>query len=100
MKSGEVRLTPEARDYIREKGGALTLRSTLRHGCCGGRVELVKAEAEQPRFDAGFRSLSLDGVTVHAEEGLLEEFEGPIEVGLDRLMGLRSLYVSGTSSRM
>jgi len=100
MKASGVGLTPEARDYILEKGGALTLRSTLRHGCCGGRVELVKAEAERPRSEAGFRCLMLDGVTLHVEGGLLEELEGPIEVGLDRLMGLRSLYVSGTSSRM
>jgi hypothetical protein len=100
MKPAGVRLTPEARDYIREKGGALTLRSAPRHGCCGGRVELVKAEAERPRSEAGFRHVSLDGVTLHVEEGLLEELEGPIEVGLDRLMGLRSLYVTGTSSRM
>lgn len=100
MKPAGVRLTAEARDYILEKGGVLTLRSTLRHGCCRGRVELVKAEAERPRSEAGFRSLPLDGLTLHLEEGLLEEIEGPVEVGLDRLMGLRSLYVSGASSRM
>jgi hypothetical protein len=100
MTVSGVRLTPEARDYVREKGGALTLRSTLRHGCCGGRVELLKAEAERPRSEDGFRRLPLDELTLHVEEGLLEELDGPIEVGLDRLLGLRSLYVSGSSSRM
>ncbi len=99
--SPPVQLTAEAREYIREKGGSFMLRSTLRHGCCGGRVELVKAELGRPRSGTGFRKLPLEEeVVLFVEKGLLAELGQVVEVGVDRLLGLRSLYVSGTTSRM
>lgn len=96
----QVQVSSDARTYVQERGGALMLRSTLKHGCCGGRVELVKADPGRPRSDRGFRRIDLDGVTLFVEEGLLEELDQPLRVGLDRLMGLRSLFVEGATTRM
>jgi hypothetical protein len=47
-----VTLTPEALAYVRERGGALTVRPSPRHGCCGGTVDVPLAEVGPPA-DAG-----------------------------------------------
>jgi hypothetical protein len=95
-----VRITPEAQDFVQEKGGAVMLRSTLKHGCCGGRVELVKADLGEPRPAHAFRRVEMEGIVLFAEEGLLTDLGQPVTIGLDRFMGLRSLFVSGTDTRM
>lgn len=93
--SVSIDITPDAAEYIREKGGTVMLRSTLKHGCCGGRVELVKAEAGAPRPEDDFESFDLDGVTLYAERGLADDLDTPIRIGLDRLFRMRALYVEG-----
>ncbi len=95
-----IDITPEAADYIREKGGAVMLRSTLKHGCCGGRVELVKAEAGKPRPEDDFERFDIAGITLYAERGLADELHQPIRIGLDRLFKLRSLNVQGAPAQM
>jgi hypothetical protein len=95
-----VEVSPEAAEFVLAKGGALMLRSTLKHGCCGGRVELVKAEACAPEDDTAFDRFELDQVTLYAERGLFEGLNQAIHIGLDRLFSLRSLYVEGVPARM
>lgn len=101
-----VEVTPDAAEYIREQGGVVFLRSSLRHGCCGGRVELVRAEARAPTGgpvpdDRHARHVlpGHEGLALVAERGLLDELEGPIRIDLDRLLHLRSLRVEGAPAR-
>jgi hypothetical protein len=95
-----IDISAEAAAFVREKGGALVLRSTLKHGCCGGRVELVKAEPGAPRNERGFERFEVDGIVVHAERGLAADLGQPVRIGLDRLLGFRALYVEGAPARM
>ncbi len=98
MSAPAVTLTPEAAAYVRERGGALTLRRTPRHGCCGGTVALAIAEAGTPPDDADFAHRVLDApggpITLFTDPGL----DGLLRVGLDRLFGLASLYVEGAEA--
>jgi hypothetical protein len=95
-----ITITSDAVDYIHEKGGAVMLRSTLKHGCCGGRVELVKAEVGEPGDPALFERFETEGLTLFAERGLTADLGQPITIGLDRLLGMRGLYVEGADARM
>ena len=92
-----IDVTPDAADYICAKGGAFMLRSTLKHGCCGGRVELVKAEAGVPRPETDFEQFDVDGLMLYAERGLISDLGAPIRIGLDRLLGMSALYVEGAA---
>lgn len=97
-----VYLTPEAAAYVRQRGGALTLRHSPRHGCCGGTVALPLAEAVAPRDASGYSRREIDTdagpVLLFTAPGLAAH-AGPIRIGLDRLLGLAALYVeTGASS--
>lgn len=100
MDAPAVTLSPEAAAYVRERGGVLTLRRTPRHGCCGGTVALPIAEVGAPPDAAAFVRHDLDApggpLTLFVEPGLSE----PLCVGLDRLFGLRSLFVEGADATM
>ncbi|MEX2531805.1 MAG: CC/Se motif family (seleno)protein [Gemmatimonadota bacterium] len=98
MEAPAVTVTPEAATFARSQGGALTLRRTPRHGCCGGTVSLAVVEATAPADPAGFARHDLDDLTVYVEPGLTAS--GPLRVGLDRLFGLRSLFVEGAETTM
>jgi hypothetical protein len=95
-----VEIAPEAAAFVREKGGALLLRSTLRHGCCGGRVELAKAEVGRPPEDAAFDRFEIDGLLLFAEQGLLADLAQPVRIGLDRILSFRALYLEGVPAKM
>lgn len=88
-----IDIMPDAAEFIREKGGSVMLRSTLKHGCCGGRVELLKAEAGSPRPEEDFERYEVNGITLYAERGLADDVGKPIRIGLDRLFKMRGLYV-------
>jgi hypothetical protein len=95
-----IDISPDAAAYIREKGGMVMLRSTLKHGCCGGRVELVKAEVGEPNETESFDKFDVDGLALFVERGLIEDLDQPILIGLDKLFSMRSLFVEGAVARM
>lgn len=95
-----IDISPGAAAYIREKGGVVMLRSTLKHGCCGGRVELVKAETGEPIDAAPFDKFDRDGLELFVERGLIEDLNQPITIRLDNLLGMKGLYVEGADARM
>lgn len=95
-----ITITQDAAAYIREKGGVVVLRSTLKHGCCGGRVELLKAEVGALDDPESFERFDLDGLTLFAESGLTAELERPVSIGLDKLFGMKGLYVEGADATM
>jgi len=84
-------LSPEALAYVHERGGALTVRPSPRHGCCGGTVDVPLAEVGPPADAVGFALQERDGVRVYLSRDL--PAEPPLRVGLDRLFGLAALFV-------
>jgi len=86
-------LTPAARQWILDHGGAVTIRHSPRHGCCGGRALLPVADAMTPTDEAAYEREVIDGVTIHRARSLT----GPDVVTID-LAGFwrwRRLVVEG-----
>ena len=88
----DVALSPAARDWIREHGGAVTLRAAPRHGCCGGHAAVPVAEARVPAVLADFECKRLDGVEVYRAPGLSD---GPYRIELEGFGRWRRLAVQG-----
>jgi len=61
-----------ARDWIHRHGGALTLRPSPRHGCCGGTVAVPVAEARTPDRPADWMIEDAAGVRVYLAPELAE----------------------------
>jgi hypothetical protein len=95
-----IDISPDAAAHIREKGGMVMLRSMLKHGCCGGRVELVKAEVGKPNDTASFDKFDVDGLELFVERGLIEDLGKSVHIGIDELLGMKSLYVEGAEAKM
>jgi len=88
-------LRPEATAYLERHGSALTIRSSPRHGCCGGTVGVPVAEPGPPTDAAAFDAIERDGVRIYVERGLVTAEDEAITVGVDGFGPLRSLWVQG-----
>lgn len=86
--------------YLQRQGGALTIRSSPRHGCCGGTVAVPVAEAGAPRDAAGYQVEEREGVRVYLERELAAAVDGPVRVELEGFGPWRRLWVSGVEPRM
>ena len=96
----QVTLRAEATTYLERHGSALTIRSSPRHGCCGGTVGVPVAEPGPPGDASGFDAIESGGVRVYVERGLLTAEHEPITVGLDGFGPLRRLWVQGLDITM
>lgn len=88
-----VVLTREARDWLARRGGAVTLRRSRRHGCCGGGAGVAVADAGVPTQPESHHRLEVDGVFVYLAPELF-----PVDgctVRLEKLLGVRRLFVDG-----
>lgn len=87
-----IAISRRAREFIKRKGGAVTVRLSPRHGCCGGMASLAVADAIAPDDPQAYRRVEQDGLILFiapelADEGLIIDVEG---------WGLfRHLYVDG-----
>lgn len=95
----DIRFEPAAREYLSKHGDAVTLRGSLRNGCCGGTAFIPVAEPGPPREPDRYRTLVVDGVTVYIEAEMTGQAE-PIVIGLDSLWRWQRLRVDGTAIRM
>ena len=95
----EVSLDDEAAAHARREGGAITIRTSPRHGCCGGTVDMAVVDTAPPANPADFLEVERQGVTVFVARELAGPGATPVRVGLDRLLTWRSLYVEGAPSR-
>ncbi len=90
-----VTLTPAARDWVQRLGGALTLRASPQHGCCGGHAAVPMAEARVPEAREDYAVLVVEGVTVYLANALSE---GPYQVDLEGIWRWKRLVVEGAVS--
>jgi hypothetical protein len=86
--------------YLQRHGGALTIRSSPRHGCCGGTVAVAVAEAGPPRDAAAYQVEQVEGVRVYLERELRDAVDGPVRIDLEGFGPWRRLWVSGIEPRM
>jgi len=87
----KLRITPEARRWLEQRGGEVTVRPSPRHGCCGGMAEVPVAEARRPERPEDYDAFQVDGMRVYLARTL--EVAGPIELRLETLMGFGRLFV-------
>jgi hypothetical protein len=95
----EIRIEPAARAFLVAHGGAVTLRGSRRHGCCGGTAFVPVAEPGPPGDREGYSAHEVDGITVFLEPDVAPGPE-PLVVGLDELWRWQRLRVEGTAIRM
>jgi hypothetical protein len=95
----EIRIESAARKFLAAHGGAVTLRGSRRHGCCGGTAFVPVAEPGPPAEPARYRAHEVDGVAVFLERDVVAGPE-PLLIGVDGLWGWRRLRVEGTAIRM
>jgi hypothetical protein len=100
MKGPRILLEPGLVAYLAPLGEALTIRTTPRHGCCGGTVAVPVAEAGAPRDLTSYELTEQEGVRVYVERGLLGGAAGPITVGIDGVGRWRRLWVDGVEARL
>jgi hypothetical protein len=93
---GEIRIEADARRYLAGRGSAVTLRGSRRHGCCGGTAFVPVAEPGPPTAREGYRSVEVDGITVHLQSDVAIGSE-PLVIALDTLWRWARLRVEGTA---
>ena len=91
----KIHLADEARRWLAGKDAALTLRGSLKHGCCGGSARGPVAEASTPRETEKYERRTVDGIAVYLERPVPED--GELTVRVESLFGFRRLFVEGAS---
>lgn len=87
----DVRIEADARQWLASHGGAVTIRPSPRHGCCGGRAEVPVAEARRPDDRSGYQHQEQDGIEIYCAEQLNA---GPVlKVRLESLLGMKRLFI-------
>jgi hypothetical protein len=86
--------------YLRRHGGALTIRASPRHGCCGGTVAVPVAETGAPRDPTTYDVAECEGVRVYVAQDLLPHVAGPVRIEVEGLGPWRRLWVTGIDARM
>ncbi len=84
---------PGVAAHIAAHGGALTLRRSPRHGCCGGTASIPIAETRPPQDAASFCVWEQEGATIYLEKPLVGTL--PLALRLENLFGLKRLFIEG-----
>ncbi|MCC5858344.1 MAG: hypothetical protein JJT90_09330 [Ectothiorhodospiraceae bacterium] len=91
----EIRFSSDAREWLRGRHDAITLRISPRHGCCGGTAGVPVAEPGSPEDQAAFRRYDADGITVYLAPEL--EWEQAYTIRVEGFLGLKRLFVEGAA---
>lgn len=93
----DIRITPEAGRWILDHDGAVMLRLSTRHGCCGGTAMVPLAEPGRPNDEDGWRRERIDGVDVYLQDGV--RAEGAVTIELAGFWRWRRLVAQGLAIR-
>lgn len=99
-EQGRLQLTIDtgAIDWIRRHGGAVTLRQSPRHGCCGGAAMLPVAEARTPATPDDWIVRQIDDVTVYIDRELAAQAV-PLTIRAEGFGQWRRLFVETMGSQ-
>ena len=90
-----ITLTPAARCWALEHGSAITLRHSLRHGCCGGSARVPVAEIGEPVDPSQYLESVIDDVRIFRASSLAIDGATPITIDLAGLWRWRRFVVTG-----
>ncbi|MDZ7788451.1 MAG: CC/Se motif family (seleno)protein [Halofilum sp. (in: g-proteobacteria)] len=94
----QLAIDPGAVDWIQRHGGAVTLRQSPRHGCCGGTAMLPVAEARTPGKPDEWITRRIEDVTVHIDPELDAQAKS-FTIRAEGLRHWRRLFVETTYSQ-
>ncbi len=94
MTQPRIAISEQAKAWLHARGGALTLRHSPRHGCCGGSAALPVADPEAPRDAEGYERHRIDGLDVYVATDFAVGGQ-EIRVGLEGFWKWRRLTVDG-----
>lgn len=94
MTVPRIAIDEQTQAWIRQRGGALTLRYSPRHGCCGGSARLPVAEPQAPADPTGYDRHRLHGLDVYVAQDFAASGQ-PVRVCLDGFWKWRRLTVEG-----
>lgn len=89
-----IDIDSDAKAFIKQQGGVVTIRLSPRHGCCGGLANLAVAEARYPNDIQHFQHHIQDDISVYIAPELANE---NLRVGAEGWWKLRRLYVDGVA---
>jgi hypothetical protein len=87
-------VTDDARRHL--AGRALVVRTSVRHGCCGGQASLTVAEVGPPDRPDGYRTIDVDGLDVYIDRRLDaagEAWHGDWTIAVDGIRRWKRLVV-------
>lgn len=93
MTDVPITIADDARIWVAARGGALTVRSATRNGCCGGATGVPVVDAGKPKNTDGYGVIETDGVVVYLDPRIT--INSPLRVRLESFLGLRHLFVEG-----
>ena len=88
-----VQVDPDARAWLGKHDGALMIRPSPRHGCCGGQALVPVVERGQPRRPEDYRHLEIGGISIFLSRQL--PAAARLHVRLESLLGWKRLFVDG-----
>lgn len=100
MTGFQITLTDDARDFLAGHQNALTLRTSPRHGCCGGTVFLPIVEPGRTRGSEAWPVIEQDDIRIYVEPGLTVPAHTELRVDIDRLLLMTRLWIEGLPTSM
>jgi hypothetical protein len=88
--SSAIDIGSKALDFIKQRGGVLTVRLSPKYGCCGGLANVAIAEAKAPADPSLYQRHRDEGITLFIAEELVDQ---GLRVGVEGFWTLRHLYV-------
>ncbi len=90
----KVEFTGDARDYILQKGGSITVDMML-YGGCGGQFKEPAVSAGKPSSPESYDLVEANGIKVYMFKGAVSKPDGiKISLAVDRMV-FRRLLASG-----
>ena len=94
MQQPPITISEQAKAWLQDRGGALTLRYSTRHGCCGGSMSLPVADPEAPKDAEGYTRHKIGDLDIYIAKNVAADGQ-EIRIGLEGFWKWRRLTVDG-----
>ena len=88
-----VQVDPDARAWLGKHDGALMIRPSPRHGCCGGQALVPVVERGRPRAPEHYHRVAVANVLVYVSRRFPSG--STLHVRMESLLGWKRLFVDG-----
>jgi hypothetical protein len=97
----KFKIDADALAYLMEHhNGELMLRTSPRHGCCGGTVMLPVLEPGAPQDSQGWTIQEHQGLRLYIEAGVDFTPETAVHIGIDRFLKWHKLWIEGLDAQI